>query len=159
VEVNDIAELYGIGLPLKALGQDDFRAAEMEFLGPAIRGGLSNMRLAELQKFAVRFARKHQSDDRTAPAVDAIGNSDASSQLQFVIEVARNNSGGARSSAIGALGRMCSDEAAQFLDVIQREESGYSNVDRRIAQLGLRERQKGAVAHWCARPQQGLTDL
>ena len=149
----------GIGLPLEALDRDDFRVAEMEFLGPAIRGGESNLRLAELQKFAGRFARQHQGDDRTAPAVAAIGYSDASSHVQFVIHVARNNSGGARSSAIGALGQMCSDEAAQFLGAIQREDSGYSDVDRRIAQLGLQDRRKGAVAQWCARPQQGLTDL
>jgi hypothetical protein len=139
----------GDGLPLQALDREDFRAAVVEFLAQAVRGGLSDVALWDLQKFAIQFARLHRDDDRTAAAVRIIGYTDASSQLQFMTETIQAGPGSVRSTAILALGDMCSAEATAFLISMEKDMANYSDAERRLASSALKHRSQGPLAYWC----------
>jgi hypothetical protein len=145
----------GEGLPLKALDSPDFRTVVVEFLAQAVRSGLSEQSLAELQDFAASYSNSHRNDDRTAGAARISGFTDASSQLQFLISTIRTNAGHARPTAIIALGNMCSEAANQVLHDIQKPDASYTDVDRRAIRVALALQTSGPPMAWCKNPRHG----
>lgn len=139
----------GRGLPLKALDRGDFRVVVAEFLAQAIRSGKSNEPLSNLQDFAAAFFKSHRDDDCTSAAVETAGVTDSISLLPLVIQTIESNAGGARQTAILALGDMCSPRAEKFLVRIQAGGEAYSEEDKRVAGLAIKQRTQGMPASWC----------
>jgi hypothetical protein len=139
----------GRNLPMEALDRDDFRVVVAEFLAQAIRTGLSGEPLSNLKSFATDFLKEHRNDDRTPTAMRIVGFTDHTAELPFVIQTIQTNAGGARNSAILALGDMCAAEAARFLASVQAVESRYSDEEREVASLAQRQRSQGLPTIWC----------
>jgi hypothetical protein len=137
----------GDGLPWDALADDDFEAFVVERLAPAVRDGLSDVPLSDLQQFAIRYRSTPSGREY---AIVLIGLTDAPGQTAFLAEMVRKNLEGGRVPAMLALGTMCDRTAIGVLHEVT-ESRRFSEEEKKVARAAIEERRSSRVRQWCSR--------